>query len=514
MVATMPQWIIWAFVGGQAALMSIIIIYLAKRRKENTAESYLTAGRSVGLGLASASIVAEWTWAATIMVASQLGYILGFSGAFWYALAATLPFFPFAILALKMKQRFPQARSFPEYFYYRFDKKNHVLLSIFCFIVALMVSIMIVVGGGITIYQFSGMNPTLAMFLIVLAFSSYTVIGGLYGTVFSDAMQGLLIYVVFGVVVVGMAITIGPQEIYNGLVNMIQGNNSSYVERAVENGVTKEALESSLSILSVPAFVLGLGLVISNFPAVFVEQAFWGRAIAVKNSKIASRAFLLGGLAWFPIPAAVGLALGTGGLALGMLDPGTSPDFVAPTTVQNVLGMTGMVAFLFGLIAAMLSTGSGELTAAATIFSNDLYRRYFNRNATDKKILAVARGFGIIFAVSVLVVSVIVFKMGISMLDIYLAMGVFVGSACVPIFLAMLWKRCSADGSFYGSLVGAAISIIIFIMYGEVPATIAAVVSSTILTVLISYIQNHNFDFDSMIEIDVDKENSNSVKTV
>lgn len=514
MTATMPQWIIWIFLGGQAALMSIIVIYLAKKRKENTAESYLTAGRSVGLGLATASVVAEWTWAATIMVASQLGYILGFSGAFWYALAATLPFFPFALLALKLKQKFPQARSFPEYFYYRFDKKNHILLSVFSFIVALMVSIMIVVGGGITIYQFSGMDPILAMILIVVAFGSYTVIGGLYGTVFSDAIQGLLIYLVFGIVIVGVAITVGPQEIYNGLVSMIQGNNTSYVEQALANGVTKEALESSISILSVPAFVLGIGLIISNFPAVFVEQAFWGRAIAVKDSKVAFRSFLLGGLAWFPIPAAVGLALGTGGLALGMLSPGTSPDFVAPTTAQSVLGMTGMVAFLFGLIAAMLSTGSGELTAASTIFSNDLYRRYIKPSATDRQILIAARSFGILFAIGVLVASITVFKMGLSMLDVYLAMGVFVGSACMPIFLGMLWKRCSADGSFYGSTIGAAISVIIFFIYGEVPATIAAVVVSTIVTVAISYAQNKDYDFNSMIDIDVNTEKTSPVKPV
>ncbi|CAK6481366.1 Sodium/glucose cotransporter (plasmid) [Peribacillus frigoritolerans] len=509
----MPQWIIWVFIGGQAALMSAIIIYLAKIKKENTSESYLTAGRSVGLGLASASIVAEWTWAATIMVASQLGYVLGFSGAFWYALAATLPFFPFALLALKLKQKFPQARSFPEFFYYRFDKKNHILLSVFGFIVALMVSIMIVVGGGITIYQFSGMDPILAMFLIVLAFSSYTVIGGLYGTVFSDAMQGLLIYVVFGIVVVGMAVTIGPQEIYNGLLNMVQGNNPDYVSRALENGMTREALEDSLSILSVPGFVLGIGLIISNFPAVFVEQAFWGRSIAVKDTKIATRAFIIGGLAWFPIPAAVGLALGTGGVALGMLPAGTSPDFVAPATVQNVLGMTGMIAFLFGLIAAMLSTGSGELNAASTIFSNDLYRRYFKPNASDSQILRAARIFGIVFAIGVLGTSIAVFKLGLSMLDVYLAMGVFVGSACVPIFLGMLWKRCSADGSFYGTIVGAVLAVIIFLIYGEIPATIAAVVVSTIITVVLSFVQNNNYDFDRMIDIDVNKVNRTSMKT-
>ncbi|NCT39953.1 hypothetical protein GTW56_29970 [Bacillus sp. EB93] len=83
-----------------------------------------------------------------------------------------------------------------------------------------------------------------------------------------------------------MAVTIGPQEIYNGLLNMVQGNNPDYVSRALENGMTREALEDSLSILSVPGFVLGIGLIISNFPAVFVEQAFWGRSIAVKDTKL------------------------------------------------------------------------------------------------------------------------------------------------------------------------------------------------------------------------------------
>lgn len=505
---TLPQWVIWLFLGGQAVIMTFIISYLAKRRNENTAEGYLTAGHSVGLGLASASIVAEWTWAATIMVASQLGYILGFSGAWWYALAATIPFYPFALLALRLKADFPQARSFPEYFYYRFDKKNHILFSLFGFLVALMVAIMIIVGGGITIYQFSGMDPVLAMVLITVAFTSYTVIGGLYGTVFSDAVQGLLIYIVFGIVIVGMAITVGPLEIYNNLLQMIRGENTNHVSQALANGMSEEALQESLKILSIPGFVLGIGMIISNFPAVFVEQAFWGRAIAVKDVKVATKAFLIGGTAWFPIPAAVGLALGTGGLALGMLPAGTSPDFVAPTTVQNVLGMTGMIAFLFGLIAAMLSTGSGELNAAATIFSNDLYRRYINPKASDKNILRAARSFGLLFSAVILLVSIIVFKSGASMLDVYLAMGVFVGSACVPIFLGMLWKKCSADGSFYGTLIGSIISIIVFSIYGEVPATIAAVVTSTVLTLLISFVQNISFDFRCLRNIDVNKDNS------
>lgn len=46
----------------------ITIVVQRRQGKAMTAEQFSTAGRSVGVGLASASIVAAWTWAATIMM--------------------------------------------------------------------------------------------------------------------------------------------------------------------------------------------------------------------------------------------------------------------------------------------------------------------------------------------------------------------------------------------------------------------------------------------------------------
>ena len=46
----------------------------------NAAEWFLTAGRNTKGGIVTASIVSTWTWAATIMVSSKMGYIYGISG--------------------------------------------------------------------------------------------------------------------------------------------------------------------------------------------------------------------------------------------------------------------------------------------------------------------------------------------------------------------------------------------------------------------------------------------------
>ncbi|WP_332634153.1 hypothetical protein [Halalkalibacter flavus] len=50
---------------------SLTIIMQRHRKTEMTAEQFSTAGRSVGVALASASIIAAWTWAASMVEYSK-----------------------------------------------------------------------------------------------------------------------------------------------------------------------------------------------------------------------------------------------------------------------------------------------------------------------------------------------------------------------------------------------------------------------------------------------------------
>ncbi|SEH43535.1 Sodium:solute symporter family protein [Halobacillus karajensis] len=162
-------------------LFFTLITFVMQRRKKQamTAEQFSTAGRSVGVGLASASIIAAWTWAATLMMSSSTGYQYGISGPYWYAAGACIQVLLFAIVAINLKKRAPNAHTFLEFIGQRFDKKNHRLIMGFALMTNILVTSMVVLGGAIALNSLTGMNIYVAAFLIPLTFTIYTMIGGL-----------------------------------------------------------------------------------------------------------------------------------------------------------------------------------------------------------------------------------------------------------------------------------------------------------------------------------------------
>ena len=88
----------------------------AKRtgKTEMSSEQFNTGGRDVGIGLTAAKIVSSWTWAATLLQSSNVGWKYGISGPFWYASGATIQVLLFAILAIQVKRRCPVMRTYLE----------------------------------------------------------------------------------------------------------------------------------------------------------------------------------------------------------------------------------------------------------------------------------------------------------------------------------------------------------------------------------------------------------------
>ena len=50
-------------------------------------------------------IVSQWTWAATLLMSSNMGWRVGVSGPFWYASGATIQILLFAVLAIQVPGR-------------------------------------------------------------------------------------------------------------------------------------------------------------------------------------------------------------------------------------------------------------------------------------------------------------------------------------------------------------------------------------------------------------------------
>lgn len=121
----------------------------------------------------------------------------------------------------------------------------------------------------------------------------------------------------------------------------------------------------------------------------------------------------------------------------------------------------------------MTSAGSAELVAVSSLCTYDIYRTYINPDATGKQILKVSRGVVLGFGCFMGVLAVILNKVGVSLGWMYLAMGVIIGSAVMPIALMLLWRKANALGAILGTVIGCILGIITWlavtsIEYGRV----------------------------------------------
>merc|ERR1719353_1574731 len=191
----------WIVVIMFGVFFSILTVFLSKFElgvlgTEQSSEQFNTAGRNVGPGLTAAVIVSQWTWAATLLMSSNMGWRVGISGPFWYASGATIQILLFAILAIQVKRRASHMHTFMEIVKARFGTFTHIVMIIFALTTNVIVTSMLLLGGAATIEDLTGMSKLSAAFLIpILSCWIYTMYGGLRATFFASYVHTTVIFV-------------------------------------------------------------------------------------------------------------------------------------------------------------------------------------------------------------------------------------------------------------------------------------------------------------------------------
>jgi len=99
------------------------------------------------------------------------------------------------------------------------------------------------------------------------------------------------------------------------------------------------------------------------------------------------------------------------------------------------------------LFMAIVSTGSAESIAVSSLVAYDVYREYFNPEATGKQILMVSRIVIVCFGIFMGLFSIALNYMGLNLGWVYLFMGVVIGSAVIPLWNMMTWDKASGTGA-------------------------------------------------------------------
>jgi Na+/proline symporter len=161
-------------------------------------------------------------------------------------------------------------------------------------------------------------------------------------------------------------------------------------------------------------------------------------------------------MCWFSIPFSLATSLGLASTALML--PITSGEagsgLVPPAVAFELLGDTGAILILIMLFMAIVSTGSAESIAVSSLIAYDVYRQYINPEATGEQILFVSRVVIVVFGLFMGAFSIVLFEIGLNLGWVYLFMGVIIGSAVIPLWNMMTWKKASGTGAVIAAWSG------------------------------------------------------------
>lgn len=452
----------WFIVVGLGAVFAIIITVEIKIEErylgvEASSEWFNTAGRVIKTGLTAAAIVSAWTWAATLLQSSTVAYLYGVSGPFWYAAGASIQVLLFGILAIELKRKAPNAHTFLEIIRARYGNTSHRVFLVFALMTNMIVTAMLLLGGSAVVNGLTGMDISLAAFLIPIGVMIYTLVGGLKATFVADYMHTIIIFVVIlsfvAAVYMNSELTGGVEGMYNKLV-----------EAARLNPVDGNAMGAYLTMASLGGLMFGIINIVGNFGTVFVDQAYWQRAIAAKPSSTV-KGFLLGGACWFAIPFTLATTMGLTAVALGVdLTPEqVQLGLVVPAAASVLMGEVGAILVLTMLFMAVTSAGSAELIAVSSLITYDIYRTYKNPSATGKQLLRISRATIVGFGLGMGGLAVILLGAGLSLGFVYLAMGILIGSAVIPIAMSILWRRTNRVAATMAPIIGLIVSLSVWL---------------------------------------------------
>jgi len=290
-----------------------------------------------------------------------------------------------------LKMRAPGAKTFLQVIKARFGKKTHLVFCTFAFLTNLVVMMSLLIAGTAVLNSLvADLSPELATMLLACVIGGYTLIGGLGATFYVSYFNTALIFVLILMLVVEVFYnpSNNPDNPFGSSDNIYEFISCWKVPE--EKGGNKGG--SYLTFFSPGGLIFGIVNIVGNFGTVFCDQAYWQSSVAAKPLQ-GVWGFISGGLVWFAIPftlattmgmAYIGMSSAQGAPLLSEEDIGKG--LAAPLVAQKLLGTMGEYAILFLILMAVMSTGSAEVIAVASIVIYDVYQAYicpFRPNLED-----------------------------------------------------------------------------------------------------------------------------------
>ena len=481
----------------------IVLIYLAvliflglflgrnKKGQDKSANDYFLAGNSLTWWAVGASLIAANISAEQFIGMSGTSYADGIATAAYELMAAvTLVVIGKFLLPVMLKRKI---FTIPQFLRERYNDGVGLAFSILWLFLYVFVNLTSVAWlGALAIEQILGLQGamleigsfTISMrMVIILALyiiaGIYSIYGGLASVAWTDVLQvtflvgGGLVTAFFALKSVG-----GGEGVFAGLNNIFtdlttgEHLNDSHLHLVIQQSHGESAFAN------VPGIAAVVGAVwLTNLGYWGFNQYIIQKGLAAKSVKEAQKGLIFAGFLKILIPFIVVLP-GVCAYYISLHPDAFSglqgsinvADDAYPWLVRNFtpVGVKGLT--FAALAAAIISSLASMFNSTSTLFTMDIYKKYINKEASDKKLVNVGR----LVSLSALVIAAIAVKPLLGGLDqafqyIQEYSG-FIYPGIITVFgLGLLWKRASSTAAVWTAIITIPLGVLFKVCFGDVP---------------------------------------------
>ncbi|HBK90395.1 MAG TPA: sodium transporter [Parvularcula sp.] len=439
----------WAIV--IAYLVGNLALGFAFSRKVETAADYQLGTRTSPWWAIGISVIATYVSALSFLGGPAWAYGDGMAA---LAIHVNYPLVIFLVVVVFLPFFYSSGvASIYDYLERRFGPASRSVIAILFLITQTITTASILTATAVVITFATGLDVRASIILMTVIVLAYTMLGGMNAVIWTDVLQGVVLFVGAGVIFYYALDATSPLK-------------SALAELDAAGKLNPINLAPDFSIA--PTIWAGvIAMTLFHITVYGGNQMMVQRALAAKSLGDAKKSYLMMGYAAFFIYF---LFFFIGALMYAFYD---GKPFEQPNAIILIFAQSLAIPGLLGLLAAaILSASMSSLSSAfnslATVTITDFYQRYFRKSASDAHFLIVARGLTVFWGLVAIPIAFGFINSGGSILErLTQVSSYFVGAKLAMFFLGFFSKHANQAGLLVGVVVG---FLVLYAVVSGVPA--------------------------------------------
>lgn len=459
---------------GLYVLIILFVGLFVSRKNRQSTEGYFLAGKSIPWWAVGASLIAANISAEQFIGMSGSGFSIGLGIASYEWMSAIC-------LVLVGKFFLPvfihqNIYTIPEFVEKRYNNTLKTILAVFWVCLYIFVNLTSVLYlGGLALETILGVPMMYSIFGLAIFSIIYSVYGGLSAVVWTDVIQVAVL--IFG----GFATTYMAVSFIGGDAGFFGGFGVMY--DAAPDHFKMILDQDNPQFMNLPGIAVLIGgmwvasLYYWGFNQYIIQRTFASKSIDEAQKGLVFAGYLkflipfivvIPGIAAYIISNDPALLAKLGDLAQVNMPSDARADRAYPWLAQFLpVGIKGVV--FAALTAAIVSSLASMLNSTATIFTLDIYKEYFDKKASDKKLVNVGRLTGICAILIACFIAPLLGTIGQAFQYIQEYTGLVSPGILAVFMLGLFWKKTTAKGATIGVLASIPIALLLKFLPIQMP---------------------------------------------